>query len=166
MLNRSRDELLIFYIILVSCFLLPIAISCAICFYLICKKKRLFQNVVAINQQTVNLETGGNNLTSKTFNLEQNLEKLAKQRDKEKTLAQILAAERCIITNILLGVFLFIMFVILVTVSKQTRIFLYVIIFSTFKAVLPLLTTVANFGTVQFVARQYWSYFQLHGFFV
>jgi hypothetical protein len=55
------------------------------------------------------------------------------------------------------------MFIILEAVSKQTRVYLYVIIFSTFKAALPLLTTIANFGTVQFVARHYWSYIKLQG---
>ncbi len=169
MLNRTEHEMRNFYIILLSGFLIPIVISCAICIILILKKKRLFQNEVGVNQQHHQQQQTGanqqNDIISKAFNLDLHLERQEKQKEEEKALAQILAAERCIKTNFLLVSFLFFMFVILAAVSKQTRVYLYVIIFSTFKAVLPLLTTIANFGTIQFVARHYWSYIKLQGSF-
>ena len=147
------NELVTFTFVLLSCFLLPIIISCAICLHLICQKKRWFQNKVSI-QEEGNVELG-----STISNLELQMERQAKQKEDEKRLAQIMAAERCIKTNIILGALLVLIFFISLVLSKEARVYFSIIIFSIFKAVLPLLTTIVNFGTIQYVTKQYWIHF-------
>ena len=90
------------------------------------------------------------------------MERQAKQKEDEKRLAQIFAAERCIKTNIILGILLVLIFVISLSASKEARIYFNVIIFAIIKAVLPLLTTIVNFGTIQYVAQQYFIHLKLY----
>ena len=90
------------------------------------------------------------------------MERQAKQKEDEKRLAQIMAAERCIKTNIILGMLLVLIFFISLVASKEARVYFSIIIFSIIKAVLPLLTTIVNFGTIQYVTKQYWIHLK-HG---
>jgi hypothetical protein len=79
--------------------------------------------------------------------------------ESEKTEAQILAAERSLKTNLILGLLFFGMFGIVITTSNHLRPYLAVSIFSLMKVVMPIFTTIANFGTIQFVASQYWQFY-------
>jgi len=85
---------------------------------------------------------------------------LLSRKNEEKLKAQILCAKRSLITNLfccLLFVFGHAMVVLLPT---DVRIYISVIIFTTVKGAMPILTTIANFGTVQSVVSQYWEYFR------
>jgi len=88
-------------------------------------------------------------------------EKMLELIETKKSMAQILAAERSIKTNFVVG-FLFCLFLIIqiVIVPKPVREHVGLIVCSTMKAVLPIFTTIANFGTVRFVTSLYWNAFQ------
>ena len=70
---------------------------------------------------------------------------------------QIEAAKRSLKTNIFLGLFLIITLTCLTAVPSAWRAYLNVLYISLFKAGLPILTTVANFGNVKSVVAKYWN---------
>ena len=158
-LSRPWKDILIFFTLFYSGFLFLILISCIICLLLICKKKRLFQNEVAVIQQPENQQNDQNGSASQVSENEQQLEVQARKEEEEKTMLQILAAERTLKTNGILGIFFAVLFYIILTASKEARVYLQVIISAIIKAALPLLTTIANFGTIQHVVKKYWNYF-------
>jgi hypothetical protein len=80
-------------------------------------------------------------------------------KETEKHHAQISAAKRSIVTNVVLGsLFIFLLGVIML-VPPTWRPYCFAIIFSFIKVAMPVLTTISNFGTVQFVLSQYWNSF-------
>ena len=82
-----------------------------------------------------------------------------KNKETEKHLAQMVAAKRSIVTNIVLGfLFIFLLGVIML-VPSTWRPYCFAVIFSFIKVAMPVLTTISNFGTVQFVLLQYWNSF-------
>ena len=149
-------EILTIGILFYSGFLFPILISCVICLLLICKKKRLFHNEVSVNQSEIQ-----NGLVSLIFENELQMEMVAKKKEEEKTMLQILAAERTLKTNGIVGIFFAILFFVFMVLSKESRVYFQVILFKIVQAALPLLTTIANFGTIQHVAKNYFTYFHL-----
>ncbi len=175
-LSKSWNEILVFFLIICSSFLLPIFISCLVYLKLICNKKKWFQNEITFkneenNQEilnetktdgSLNLEVESNILNIQTEAENENEIKIQKifelQQEQKKCQAQILAAQRSLQTNLVLGGLFCITFCIVLFVSKGLRVYLTVILFSVMKAAMPLLTTLVNFGTVQSVAGQYWNY--------
>jgi hypothetical protein len=77
-----------------------------------------------------------------------------------KNEAQISAAKRSNKTNLILGILFFAMFTIVTLTPKQIRPYFASFIFSVMKTSMPVFTTIANFGTIQFVLTQYWNYFK------
>jgi hypothetical protein len=77
-------------------------------------------------------------------------------REMEKIEAQISAAKRSMITNLILGGIFCIFAALLVFLPDHLRPFGCEILLSFFKAAMPIFTTIANFGTVRFVLSQYW----------
>ena len=152
---------MVFFIITCSCLLLPIFISCSIYLKLICNKKKWFQNEITFK----NVENNHESLDEAENEAEIKMQSILElQQEQKKCQAQILAAERSLHTNLVLGVLFFITFCTLMFVSKSLRVYLTVIIFSVMKAAMPLMTTLANFGTVQSVACQYWDYISQNNF--
>ena len=95
-----------------------------------------------------------NNKTSEIFSSDE--EKMFKMADIERNEAQIMASVRSMKTNLVVGCcFCVFFFVLLVITPKSLQPFFAAICFSTLRAALPILTTVANFGTVQSVVCQY-----------
>ena len=76
----------------------------------------------------------------------------------KKTLGQISAAKRSVITNVVVVAVTFCVNVVMTlpVVSKDLLPFLSVITFSSIKGLLPILTTLANFGTTNNLMHQYW----------
>jgi hypothetical protein len=76
----------------------------------------------------------------------------------EQTEAQALAAKRSLITNlVLIGQFL-LTDMAMPFIAKEYLLFYVALIFPTLKGALPILTTIANFGTVANVISLYWAY--------
>ena len=76
----------------------------------------------------------------------------------KKTLGQISAAKRSVITNVVVVAVTFCVNVVMTlpVVSKDLLPFLSVITFSSIKGLLQILTTLANFGTTNNLMHQYW----------
>ena len=94
-----------------------------------------------------------------TINRQKNKQQLYARTDAEtKTEAQILAAKRSLITNlVLIGQSLLIDVTIpFITPEYLPHVILFY--FTVLKGALPILTTIANFGTVGNVISQYWAY--------
>ena len=77
--------------------------------------------------------------------------------EEEKIRAQLAAASRSMKTNLVLGALFLVSLSVLMIVSNRWRPYFYVLVFSLMKGALPVFTAVANFGTIQFVANQYWN---------
>ena len=85
-------------------------------------------------------------------------EKIFEQKEAEKNKAQIVAAERSMSTNLVVGGWFCLFLVIqIVIVPKSLREHVGLIVCSAMRGVLPIFTTIANFGTVRFVVSQYWN---------
>jgi len=76
----------------------------------------------------------------------------------EKTKSQISAAKRSNKTNLILGILFFAIFTLATFIPKKIRPYFVSFIFSVMKTSMPVFTTIANFGTIQFVLTQYWNY--------
>jgi hypothetical protein len=98
---------------------------------------------------------------SKTINRPKNKRNISpKTASEEKTEAQILAAKRSLITNlVLIGQSLLIDMTMPFIAKEYLGLFI-VFCFTILKGALPILTTIANFGTVANVITQYWTYLQ------
>ncbi len=83
-----------------------------------------------------------------------------KQKSEEKIQAQISAAERSLKTNFVVAGLFFSLFGLLIVMPKTAKAYFTIIYFSLLKTALPVLTAIANFGTVQSVVTQYWKYFK------
>ena len=79
------------------------------------------------------------------------------QMNEEKTREQISAAERSLKTNFVVAGVFCLLFGVLVLLSKTAKSYFSVMVFSLVKTALPVLTALANFGTVQSVLSQYWT---------
>jgi hypothetical protein len=82
---------------------------------------------------------------------------LSKQEE-EKTKAQLAAASRSMKTNLTLGLIFILLLIIFLLVPEFWRPYLNAITFTLSKGLMPILTAIANFGTVKFVALQYLEY--------
>jgi hypothetical protein len=91
----------------------------------------------------------------KHFNLE------AEKRNQ----AQIQAAKRGLQTNAVLGLLFLLALVSIMMYSQERRAFFSCFIFTIMKSSLPAFTTIANYGTVQFVMSQYWQYLKKTSFY-
>jgi hypothetical protein len=93
------------------------------------------------------------------INCQKNKPQLYARTDAEKkTEAQILAAKRSLITNlVLIGQSLFIDMAMPLIPTEYLPFFI-VFVFTIMKGALPICTTIANFGTVANVVPQYWAY--------
>ena len=78
-----------------------------------------------------------------------------RRENQEKCNAQILSAKRSLITNVCLIFFFMASHCIVVLLPEKERIYFCVIVFAIAKGAMPICTTIANFGTVQFVISQY-----------
>jgi hypothetical protein len=76
----------------------------------------------------------------------------------EKTDAQILAAKRSLITNLVLIGQSLVTGMAMLLMTTEYLPFFTVFTFTILKGALPILTTIANFGTVANVISQYWAY--------
>ena len=79
--------------------------------------------------------------------------------EKEKRLAQIHSAKRSLVTNLACMSVFFVIFTLIFLLPLETRNYASVFIYSCVKSLMPLLSTVANFGTIQSVFLQYKEYF-------
>ncbi len=78
--------------------------------------------------------------------------------DSEEKTSQVLAAKRSLITNlVLIGQFL-LTDMAMPFIAKEYLPFYVALIFPTLKGALPILTTIANFGTVANVICLYWAH--------
>ena len=82
-----------------------------------------------------------------------------------KRLAQILSAKRSLVTNLSCCSIFVVGHLIIILLPKGARSYFSVIVFTLVKGAMPILTTIANFGTMQFVISQYFDYFQTFRFF-
>jgi hypothetical protein len=86
------------------------------------------------------------------------IKKTLSKQEEEKTRAQLEAATRSILTNLILGIIFVSVLSTLVLVRDLWRPYFYVAVFTIMRGLMPLLTAIANFGTVKSVAWQYWKY--------
>ena len=75
-------------------------------------------------------------------------------------MAQINAAHRSFVTNVLLITTLILISSLLAFVPKPTGTVYSAMIASVFKTAFPILTSLANFGTIQSVGLKYWTNFK------
>ena len=113
--------------------------------------KKFIQFISAKPQQGVNVPDFFSDL-------EKNFEAEAEAKQEAKRVAQILSAKRSLITNLILSAFLFIAHAVIVMLPPSERLFFSILIFKSVKGVLPILTAIANFGTIRFVFGQYLNY--------
>ena len=85
---------------------------------------------------------------------------LSKQKEDEKIRAQLTAATRSMKTNLTLGVIFIVVLIIFLLVPDVWRPYFIAIVFTVMRGSMPILTAIANFGTVKFVALQYLAYIQ------
>jgi hypothetical protein len=92
--------------------------------------------------------------------LEANLDTAMSDRESEKFQAQMSAVRRSKITNGVLGAAFIILLSFVMSMPTSVRQLWFDLVFSFVKVAMPVFTTIANFGTVQFVVSQYWHSFQ------
>ncbi len=80
--------------------------------------------------------------------------------EEEKTKAQLIAATRSMKTNGILGATFLFLWITIMFIPDFWRPYCFVILFSVMRGSMPLLTAIANFGTVKSVALQYLGFFQ------
>ena len=80
--------------------------------------------------------------------------------EEEKCQAQIQSAKRSLITNLVIFCSFLICSFLIVFLQKIERIYFIIFLGTFLKALLPIFTAIANFGTVQSVFSQYWEYFK------
>ena len=125
-----------------------------------------------LDQEVVHLEDSNEQieLSDLTFQKNENLKYFMNETNsdfeiqvlfvnEEKCLAQIQSAKRSLITNLLLCGLLIVGHVIIALLPTVERIFYSIILFTSVKGALPILSTAANFGTVRYVISQYKLYF-------
>ena len=79
------------------------------------------------------------------------------EKENDKIQAQFMAAKCSMMTNlILIAIFILLMSLTLL-IPVSVRLVCMEIMFSFTKVAMPIMTTIANFGTVKFVVRQYWK---------
>jgi len=78
-------------------------------------------------------------------------------KEKNKTIAELSAAKRSLKTNLVLLSTFLVLTTIVIFVESSFRNYVSFVVFSVMKSAMPILVTVANFGTVKQVASQYWS---------
>ena len=114
------------------------------------------RSCASLNQeQRSDISISSKQETESESKMQKQLEAQLQHQQQEKCRAQILAAERSLQTNLVLVLSFCLLFFIFIFVSKQLRLYFIVVVFSIMKAAMPLMTTLANFGTVQSVANQY-----------
>jgi hypothetical protein len=74
---------------------------------------------------------------------------------KEKRLAQIHSAKRSLVTNLICISVFFALSTLVSSLPLETRNYVFITFYSCTKGLMPLLSTVANFGTIQSVFLQY-----------
>ena len=110
------------------------------------------------NYSTFHYENESQNEGSQHFrSLEMESEIHSRKKDAEKTEAQILAAKRSMLTNFILGSIFFLFVISVLSISPMWRPACFAFLFLFMRIALPIFTTIANFGTVQFVLKQYWN---------
>ena len=87
-------------------------------------------------------------------------ERVLQAQAEERRQAEIRAAKRSIETNLILVVVFFVVYGAFVVMSSDLRQNYSLFAFSTLKGLLPITTTIANFGTIHSVLLQYWSFFK------
>ena len=79
------------------------------------------------------------------------------EKENDKIQAQFMAAKRSMMTNlILIAIFILLMLLALLIPVSVRQVCMEVMLSFT-KVAMPIMTTIANFGTVKFVVRQYWK---------
>jgi hypothetical protein len=111
-LSKSSNEIMVFFLITCICLLLPIFISCSIYLKLICNKNKWFLNEITFeenNQENIyKNKPDGSTRNSESNKIETGNEMemqkiLDLHTEQKKCQAQILAAERSLLTNLVLG---------------------------------------------------------------
>ena len=82
------------------------------------------------------------------------------EKDNDKIQAQFIAARRSMMTNLILIAIFILLMLLALLIPVSVRQVCMEIMFSFTKVAMPIMTTIANFGTVQFVVRQYWKSWQ------
>jgi hypothetical protein len=82
------------------------------------------------------------------------------QREDEKVMSQLSAAERSVKTNLVLGTIFIIVMSCSIFVADKWRNHFYAIVVMSIRGSMPILTAIANFGTVKNVASQYFNQFK------
>ena len=161
---------------LVSSYLLPIAISCTVYIALLVVKKRIGQNKINVVEQA-NLEPhdSSDGPTFYAVQMQQNAtskedvsnvlndadaDDVLRVQAEERRQAEIRAATRSIETNLVLVVIFVVVYGAFIFMSGKVRQSYSLFAFSTLKGLLPICTTIANFGTVHSVMIQYCQYFK------
>ena len=79
-------------------------------------------------------------------------------RLEERRQAELKTAKKSIETNVIICLIFFVVYGIFILMSSCLRQSYSILVFSILKGVLPVCTTIANFGTVSSVLVQYWNY--------
>ena len=82
------------------------------------------------------------------------------EKENDKIQAQFMAAKRSMMTNLILIAIFILLMLLALLIPVSVRQVCMEIMFSFTKVAMPIMTTIANFGTVQFVVRQYWKSWQ------
>ena len=97
---------------------------------------------------------------NQNYEPDQNLNVVLCEKENDKIQAQFRAAKRSMITNLILtAIFILLMSLVLLIPVSVRQVCMEVMLSFT-KVAMPIMTTIANFGTVQFVVRQYWKSWQ------
>ena len=152
---------------LVSSYLLPIAISCTVYIALLVVKKRIGQNKINVVEQA-NLEPHDSS-DGPTFYAVQMQQNETSERNNQPTSKEDVSNvlndadaddTRSIETNLVLVVIFVVVYGAFIFMSGKVRQSYSLFAFSTLKGLLPICTTIANFGTVHSVMIQYCQYFK------
>jgi hypothetical protein len=102
------------------------------------------------------------NLSEATTRQDQDVEEITHfdSEIEKRNKAQVFAAKRCLLINLVLGVLFILSFGLIVVFTSSMRGYFCAVTLNIMKALLPTLTTIANFGTIQSVILQYWKHFQ------
>ena len=145
-----------------AAFLIPVFISSAVYVKLIYSRKKIFKNRIETLTETVlddhNAPHSPNNRIFHTQVSVNDVEKDVKflEQEEEKTTAQMLAATRSLKTNFALGIVFSAIEGTDVIYPTHYTYFLA----SLLKGIMPIITTVANFGTIKDMTSQYWKHFK------
>jgi len=111
-------------------------------------------------EQTATQQHGSIPYIDQLFELAEEVDSHFNLEAEKKNEALIEAAKRCLQTNAILGLLFLLALISIMIFSRERRSYFSALIFTFMKGSVPVFTTIANFGTVQFVISQYWEYYR------